>query len=127
MLEKMGNVETLSRGLALLETIGMPARNLSARTRKEYQNDLADLIAYLAERGVTYADQVDLQALESYQAEIDRRGYAASTRQRKTYAIKTFFRFLHHHGVIAANVASQLVSPRPQKRESPLPSNYTRL
>jgi len=112
-----GTVTTVEQGLALFEIVGMPARNLSARTRKEYKNDLADLVAFLAQRGVKKADGVSLRDLESYQAEMDRRGYKPSTRQRKTYAIKSFFRFLEHHGVIAENAASGLVPPRPEKRE----------
>ena len=108
---------TLGQGLALFETVGMPARNLSVRTRREYKNDLADLVAFLAQRGVTKTDDVSLRDLESYQAEMDRRGYKPSTRQRKTYAIKSFFRFLEHQGLAAENVASGLVPPRPEKRE----------
>jgi integrase/recombinase XerC len=110
-------IETLKQGLAFFDTIGMPARNLSARTRKEYQNDLTDLIEFLEDRGITRLKQVDLRDLENYQAEMDRRGFKASTRERKTYAIKSFFRFLHHHGMIATNVASRLIPPRPNKPE----------
>ncbi len=113
----MATAKTLEQGLALFETVGMPARNLSARTRREYRNDLADLVVFLAERGVTEIANVRLGDLESYQAEMDRRGYKPSTRERKTYAIKSLFRFLEHQGVIAENVASGLVPPRPEKRE----------
>ena len=41
----------------------------------------------------------------------------SSTRERKTYAIKSFFRFIHHHGVIATNVALKLIPPRPKRPE----------
>jgi integrase/recombinase XerC len=95
----------------------MPARNLSARTRTEYQNDLADLVAYLATRGISQVDQVGLSELEAYQAEMDRRGYAASTRERKTYAIKTFFKFLHHQGITREHIATRLIPPRREMRE----------
>ena len=108
---------TVEQGLALFETVGMPARNLSARTRREYRNDLADLVAFLAQRAVTKTDDVSLRDLESYQAEMDRRGYKPSTRQRKTYAIKSLFRFLEHQGVITENVAVSPIPPRPEKRE----------
>jgi site-specific recombinase XerD len=117
VIQDIGPVETLEQGIALFGTVGMPARNLSARTRKEYQNDLNVLVAWLTQRGVTGIDQVSLQHLESYQAEMDRREYKASTRERKTYAIKTFFKFLHHEGLIANNVASRLIPPRSEKRE----------
>ena len=116
-VENSGTVTTLEQALALFETVGMPARNLPARTRREYRNDLADLVAFLARRGVTKINTVSLGDLESYQAEMDRRGYKPSTRQRKTYAIKSFFRFLEHQGLAGENVASGLVPPRPEKRE----------
>jgi site-specific recombinase XerD len=60
----------------------MPARELAARTCQEYKHDLMDLIEFLAERGITRLEQVSLQDLENYQAEMGRRGYEASTRER---------------------------------------------
>jgi len=41
----------------------MPARDLAARTRLEYKNDLSDLIEFLTKRGITRLDQVTLQHL----------------------------------------------------------------
>ena len=111
-------IETLQQGLTFFETVGMPARDLAARTRQEYTNDLTDLIEFLAKRGITKLKQVSLQDLENYQAEMDRRNYAAaSTWQRKTYAIKSFFKFLDQHSVIGTNVASRLIPPLPKKAE----------
>jgi integrase/recombinase XerC len=116
-MEEINTIETLQQGLAFFETVGMPARDLAARTRQEYTNDLTDLIEFLEEQGASKLDRVRLQDLENYQAEMDRRSYAASTRERKTYSIKSFFKFLDHHGVIATNVASRLIPPRPRKPE----------
>lgn len=116
-MQEIEPVATLKQGIALFERVGMPARNLAARTRQEYLNDLADLAAYLAQRGITKTKQVGLQDLENYQAEMDRRGYKPSTRRRKTYAIKSFFKFLHRHGIVETNVASRLIPPPPVKRE----------
>lgn len=113
----IGPVETLEQGLGLFQTVGMPARNLSARTRVEYTNDLTDLIAFLTKRDKTLFSQIWLADLESYQAEMDRRGYEGSTRKRKTYAIKTWFTFLHRHGLLIHNVAERLIPPQPAKRE----------
>ena len=80
-----GQTTTLDDALRLFETIGMPARNLSARTRKEYRTDLQDLVAFLAQRDIENINNVSLADLERYQAEMDRRGFKASTRERKTY------------------------------------------
>jgi integrase/recombinase XerC len=116
-LQDIQDVNTLTQAIAYFATVGMPARNLSARTRTEYQNDLADLVAYLATRGISQVDQVGLAELEAYQAEMDRRGYAASTRERKTYAIKTFFKFLHHQAITREHIAARLIPPRREMRE----------
>ena len=113
----METIETLEQGLAFFETMGMPARNLAARTRQEYHNDLTDLNTFLAQRGIITLAQVGLQDLEHYQAEMDRRGYRPATRERKTYAIKSWFEFLHRQNVITNNVASRLIPPKPQERE----------
>lgn len=116
-LADVKDVETLSQAIAYFSTVGMPARNLSARTRIEYQNDLADLTVYLAKGGISQVDQVGLADLESYQAEMDRRGYTASTRERKTYAIKTFFKFMYHQGITREHIAARLIPPQAEKRE----------
>ena len=111
-------IETLEQGVALFERVGMPARDLAERTRHEYTNDLADLAAHLRQWGIAGLRQIDLQHLEGYQAEMDRRGY---TRERKTYAIKSFFQFIHHHGVIDTNVALKLTPAPPQVWVPPRP------
>ena len=59
----MEQIKTLDQGLGFFETVGMPARNLAARTRQEYHNDLTDLVAFLAQRGITTLAQVGLQDL----------------------------------------------------------------
>lgn len=59
----METIETLEQGLAFFETLGMPARNLAARTRQEYHNDLTNLNTFLAQRGITTLAQVGLQDL----------------------------------------------------------------
>lgn len=117
VMQEIGQVETLKQGLALFETVAMPARNFSAQTRKSYHGDLTDLVVFLEKHGITKLAQVGLRDLESYQAEMDRREYKPSTRRRKTYAIKSWFKFLHHQGVIADDVAQRLIPPRPEKQE----------
>lgn len=110
-------VHSLEQGLALFTTVGMPAHHLALRTRTEYQHDLADLLAFLATRGVTTLSAVKLHDLEYYQAEMDQRGYKPSTKERKVYAIKTFFRFLYRHGLIDSDVSIKLIPPVVEKSE----------
>jgi site-specific recombinase XerD len=61
----------------------MPSRNWAAKTRVNYRNDIADPLRFLEKRGKTDHNRVDLQDLEAYMAELDRRGYTGTTRRRK--------------------------------------------
>jgi site-specific recombinase XerD len=117
VMAEIGPIETLREALALFERVGMPARNLSSRTRAEYKNDLSDLISFLERQGIVPLARISLQHHTNYQAEMDKRGYKPSTRNRKTHAIKSWFKFLYNQGVIGENVANRLIPPRPNKPE----------
>jgi integrase/recombinase XerD len=110
-------IETLEQAIDLFVTNGMPARNLSPQTRKSYRHDLVDLLAFLNDRGASTLSDISLLHLEAYQAEMDRREYSASTRNRKTHSIKSLFHFLHRLGITTHNIAEKLIPPSVQKHE----------
>lgn len=105
-------VETVREAIGLFETVGMPSRNLSARTRAEYSRDLSELAAFLDARGVTRLTSVSLAHLQAFQAWMDASGFVSSTRRRKTHTAKSFFRFLHDHGVTVDHLGARLIPPR---------------
>src|SRR5690242_12627522 len=111
------DIQTIEQGIALFESDGMPAHNLSPQTRKHYRHDLLDLLTFLQNRGVSSLFDVSLRHLEAYQAEMDRRGYAPSTRNRKTHSIRSLFHFLHRLSITSHNIADQLIPPSVQKHE----------
>lgn len=113
----MSRAKTVRDGLRFFEVVAMPSRNLSARTRVEYHNDLAQLVQFLEGRGKGNLGAVSLGDLEWYQAEMDGRGLAPASRRRKTHSIKTFFDFLYTHGSIASNIADRLIPPRAPRQE----------
>jgi site-specific recombinase XerD len=117
LLVELGEVRTLQQALALFEAVGMRERKLSPRTRCEYRNDLTDLLSFLEKRGVTEVGRLQFSFLEEYQAELVRRGYAPSSQQRKTYAIKTFFQFLTKQGVIEHDISERLIPPEVVRQE----------
>lgn len=117
LLVELGEVRTLQQALALFEAVGMRERKLSPRTRREYCNDLTDLLRFLEKRGVVKVGRVQLAFLEQYQAELVRRGRAPSSQQRKTYAIKTFFQFLTKQGVIEHDMSERLIPPEVVRQE----------
>ncbi len=107
---------TLTQALARFETVGMPARNLALRTRREYTRDLRDLLTYLAHRGIRRLEAVRPQELEGYLAALDRRGLQGSTRNRKVHTIKTFFTWLVGQEFLASSPAARLVAPKAIKK-----------
>ena len=108
---------TLREALEAYQTVQMPSRNLSERTRREYSNDLKDLVGYLEELGLTGASGPEKEHLEAYQAELDRRGYAGSTRRRKTASVRSFFSSLKQDGHIDNNVAQTLSLPKAEQKQ----------
>ena len=113
----MSQGDTLEQALELFQTVEMPARNLAARTRTEYTTDLTNLLAFLTQRGVTRPAEVRFGHLVAYQAEMDRRGYQPTSRHRKTYAIKSFFTFLHRYDYLPRDIAERLIPPTPPHHE----------
>jgi site-specific recombinase XerD len=117
LLSEIGNVESLQQALVLYKRLGMGEKSVSPRTRVEYENDLADLITFLATSGVNQPTQVGLAHLRIYQADLERRGYKASTCNRKTFAIKGFFSFLYEYALIKDNIAKELIPPQVERGE----------
>ena len=109
--------ETLQEALKVYELIYMPSRNFAAKTRVNYRTDLSDFITLLENGGERRLQDVSQRDLEAYLAELDRRGYAGTTRKRKTYAIKSFFGFLHDSGYVAQDVSYRLIPPRTEHKE----------
>lgn len=109
--------KTLSEALREYELVFMPSRNWAAKTRVNYRNDIADLIRFLEKQGKTDPNRIDLQDLEAYVAELDRRGYTGTTRRRKTSSNKSFVGFLKQYGYITNNVAEGLIPPAREHKE----------
>ena len=109
--------ETLQEALELYETVYMPSRNFSEKTRLDYRHDILDLIRFLAKSRRRRLDRLSLRDLEAFLAELDHRGLAGSSRRRKVYAIKSFFAFLYRSGHMAGNPSDGLVPPKSEQKE----------
>ena len=117
LLAEIRAPETLSEALQLYERIYMPSRNFAGKTRINYLNDLNDLLGFLGGSGRRRIDQVSRTDLEAYLAELDRRGYAGTSRKRKTYALKSFFGFLCDSGYAREDIALRLIPPKTEQKE----------
>ncbi len=98
-------------------------RNLSFHTRQAYRRDLTEFCALLREElglsegQVLDARRIDPVLLRRWLARLHRRN-RRSTIARKLAAVRSFFRFLVREGVLGANPAELVATP---KRESYLP------
>ncbi len=109
----------LDTALSEYQITYLPSRNLAPRTRAEYVTDVADLNRFLTAAHIGAAADVTPNHLQEYLAELDRRGLAGSTRQRKVFAIRSFFGFLEQSHEVRPNPAAKLIPPeveRPQPR-----------
>lgn len=102
---------TFRQALEEFKTIYLPARNYASRTRKEYANDLGELVTFLEQIGIGRVGDIALTHLERFLAQLDQKGYAGATRKRKTVVIRTFFSFLAQEGYISNDVSKRLITP----------------
>ena len=98
------------------------ARGASAHTLRAYAGDLAELVDFLSARGVSDPRDVTGRTLRGFLVELDERGLARSSVQRKFSAVRTFFRALLQQGWIESHPATGL---RPGRKRRPLPKTLS--
>ena len=87
-------------------------RGLSARTREAYAGDLILFDTFLAQRGITSANDVSRDDIVDFlMAERDR-GLSVNSISRRLVAIKVYFAFLQRESLLGKNVAEVMESPR---------------
>jgi site-specific recombinase XerD len=100
---------TLIMAVEEYRDIYLAYRNFAQRTRGEYVNDLHDLVKFLKRMKVDKVGEVRLPHLIQYMAELERRGFAGSTRKRKVISIRSFFSYMYIEDNIASNISKQLI------------------
>jgi len=110
--------ETVDKFLQMIEA----ERGFSGNTISAYRNDLVQFISYLqappdGDHLSPIEDWAALtgESLSIYMLHLREREYAASTVARKTAAIKSFCHFLTDQGVMRADPAANMASPKVDK------------
>jgi integrase/recombinase XerC len=99
-------------------------RNVSTNTVEAYRDDLESFVGFLCNDYFTMGrDQIELRridhlAIRSYLAHLSRRKLSRASMARHLSALRTFFKYLVREGVVEANPARTVSSP---KREKHLP------
>ncbi len=90
-------------------------RNRSENTVQAYVADLTQLLFHLATQGETSLDGLTLRSLRGWLAEQHGDGAARSTIARRAAAARTFSSWAFARGLLPADVAELLASPRAQR------------
>ena len=86
-------------------------RGASANTLSSYRRDLADYGAFLAARGSRF-DSAGTGVVRAYLADLDDRGFAASSAARRLSAVRQFHQFLFGEGVRGDDPTGTIDGPR---------------
>lgn len=87
-------------------------RGLSANTRAAYASDLRGFLRFLQARRVSAINAVTRAHLTDFLLDGREQGLRTPTLARRLAAIKVFFRYLQQEGLLAANLAETMDSPR---------------
>jgi integrase/recombinase XerD len=92
-------------------------RGAAENSLQAYGRDLADYVAFLDERGVALlaSSSDDIRA---YLGSLEKHGFARTTAARRLSAVRQFHQFIHGEGIVTANPAAIVESP---KAGRPLP------
>ncbi|HYY79624.1 MAG TPA: tyrosine recombinase XerC [Actinomycetes bacterium] len=91
-------------------------RGLSVHTVAAYQRDVAQFLAFAARAGVADPAAVEPLLLRRFLALQRTRGLAAASLARKAAALRSCFRYLARRGLVAADPAAGLGTPRGARR-----------
>lgn len=96
------------------------ARHLSAHTVRGYARDIAQFVDFLESQTLLREgfdwNQVDYLVLRKYLGQLGRAGYHRRSIARKLSSLRAFFKFLLRQKVMTANPATQVTSPKLEKR-----------
>jgi integrase/recombinase XerC len=94
-------------------------RGRSPHTIRAYLGDVGALFSYLDRVGEADPGAVVLADLRTWLANSRATGAQRATLQRRAAAVRTFFAWAHHEGLIGADPAASLRSPRVDRRLPP--------
>jgi integrase/recombinase XerC/integrase/recombinase XerD len=95
---------------------GHTVRNLSERTIRAYQSDLAQFHLHMTD---TAAVDITADHLESYLSKLDGGPYRDTSIRRKVAALKVFFRYLEEQGIVSESPARKLKIKKPVENRVP--------
>jgi integrase/recombinase XerD len=91
-------------------------KGYSENTVAAYRNDLAQFLAYLADKSISSLQDVERGHILKHVQYLKERGYASSTTARKLATVKSFFHFLAADGILKDDPTVAVDFPTVAKR-----------
>lgn len=107
----MTEIFSLEQGFKAFEN-ELKTKKLSPATILAYSTDIKQLVSFLGEQKVSEFSQVNPEILTRYNDYLVKKGYQPVSCARKLNALRTFFDYLVNKGILAKNLAKDIVSPK---------------
>ena len=95
----------------------------SPQTRRAYEHDVRDFVAWAERGGCREPDGADRRVLRRYLAYLNTRGFARRSIARKVAAVRGYLRYLRRSGVITADPGRALRAPKGEARLPRVPAS----
>lgn len=89
---------------------------LSAHTRRAYEHDVAEFVAWAERGGCAAPDRIDHRTLRRYLAYLTTRGFERSTVARKAASVRAYTRWLRRRGFAPDDPGRLLTTPKGTSR-----------
>jgi integrase/recombinase XerD len=86
-------------------------RGAAENSLQAYARDLSHYLEFLGSRNLTHASSSS-DTIRDYLADLETHGFARTTAARRLSAVRQFHQFIHGEGVVPANVAAIVQSPK---------------
>ncbi|GIK65288.1 MAG: tyrosine recombinase XerC [Chloroflexota bacterium] len=108
---------TFQAALQEYQAVYMGARNLAERSRREYERDISQFLAFLETLHLFDFKKVEPKHIQAYLASLDTHHLAGVTRWKKLVIIRTFFDWLKANDEVLTNPARSVMPPQREDKE----------
>lgn len=91
-------------------------KKMSYNTELSYRRDLAKVVDYLAEQGISDINKVTSTNLTSYVSYLENNNFSAATISRNIASLKAFYHYLVKEKKVSEDVAESLHAPKIEKK-----------
>lgn len=92
-------------------------KKMAANSVEAYLRDISEFAAFLSGKGTSNLAEATQADVAAYLLQLKQDGKSAATVNRKMASIRAFYKFMTSSGIVSANPATDIKSPKIAKRE----------